>query len=176
MNAEISCGVYSRSPSADGLGRAHPALDRADGPLGGQEPLVARRGADEQAALGVQADDRGEDRLAVLAKNFGLAVADDRHFAVGGAQVDSKNGFHEGSGVRGQGEILHVRSSEASATAVLAEWCATLAVSRTQGSSDNRQLTLRTARTSAKRENLALPIIARPHLVDHQARRPLAGR
>ena len=87
---------------ADGFGRAHAPLDRPHGPLGGQDPLVAGRGADEQAAVGVQADDRGQDRLAVLAQDFRFAVADNGHLAVGGAQVDSENGFHGGSGSGGE--------------------------------------------------------------------------
>ena len=96
MKAEISCGVYCLVAQPDGFRRAHAALDRAHGPLGGQDPLVAGRGADQQAALGVQADDRGQDRLALFAEDFRLAVAEDGHFAVRGSQVDSENGFHLG--------------------------------------------------------------------------------
>ena len=63
--------------------------------------MVAGRGADQQPAVGVQPDDRRQDRLAVLIQDFRLAVADDGHLAVGGAQVDAENGFHgrvQGSG------------------------------------------------------------------------------
>ena len=41
---------------------AHLALDRLDGPLRGQHPLVAGRLADEQPAVRGQADERRQDR------------------------------------------------------------------------------------------------------------------
>ena len=68
---------------------AHLALDRSDGPFRGQHVLVACRLADQQPALRVQADDGGQDRVAVLFEDDGLAVADDRHLAVGRSQVDA---------------------------------------------------------------------------------------
>jgi hypothetical protein len=75
---------------------AHPALDRADGTLGGEHELVPRPVADEEAALRVETDDRGEDRVAVLiGEHDGPAVADNRHLAVGRPQVDSEDGFHK---------------------------------------------------------------------------------
>ena len=55
----------------------------------------SRRLADEQAALGVEADDRGEDRIPVFLEDDGLAVADDRDLAVGRSQIDADDGFHE---------------------------------------------------------------------------------
>ena len=45
---------------------AHLALDRLDGALRGQHPLVAGRLADQQAAVLGQSDERGQDRIAVL--------------------------------------------------------------------------------------------------------------
>ena len=76
---------------------AHLALDRLDGALRGQHPLVAGRLADEQPAVLRQADERRQDRIAVLREDVRLAVADDGDFAVGRAQVDADDGFHDGS-------------------------------------------------------------------------------
>ena len=73
---------------------AHLALDRPDGPLGGEHELVAGRPADEQAALRIEADDRGEDRIAVLLEDDGLAVPDDGDLAVGRSQVDADDRVH----------------------------------------------------------------------------------
>ena len=75
---------------------AHPPLDRADRALGGEHELVPRRTADQEPALRVEPDDRGEDRVAVLIRKHDRpAVANDRHLAVGRPQVDSDDGFHE---------------------------------------------------------------------------------
>ncbi len=52
----------------DGHLLAHLPLDRPDGPLRRQDVLVARGLADQQVALRVQADDRRQDRVAVLAR------------------------------------------------------------------------------------------------------------
>ena len=68
---------------------AHLPLDRADGALGGQHVLVARRLAHQQLSLGVESHDRRQDRVAVLFENDGPAVADDRDLAVGRSQIDA---------------------------------------------------------------------------------------
>ena len=74
----------------DGHLLAHLPLDRPDGPLRGQDVLVARGLADQQVALRVQADDRRQDRVAVLVgQDDRAAVADDGHLAVGRPQVDA---------------------------------------------------------------------------------------
>ena len=79
----------------DGDLLAHLPLDRADGPVGGQGVLVTGRVADEQAPFGVEADDRRQDRLAVLAlQDDRQAVADDGDLAVGRPQVDADDRFH----------------------------------------------------------------------------------
>ena len=74
---------------------AHLALDRLDGAFRGQHPLVAGRLADQQAAVFGQADERRQDRIAVLREDVRLAVADDGHFAVGRAQVDADDDVHD---------------------------------------------------------------------------------
>ena len=94
MMAEISCGAYSRSPSRDLDVFAHLALDRADGPLGGQDPLVAGRRADQHSALRVQTDDRRQNGLAVGADHLGPAVAYYGNLAVGRSQIDAYDRFH----------------------------------------------------------------------------------
>ena len=90
MIAEISCGVYFWSPRVTVDLLAHLPLDRPDRPFRGQDVLVARGLADQQVALRVQADDRRQDRVAVLVgQDDRPAVADDRHLAVGRPQVDA---------------------------------------------------------------------------------------
>ena len=74
---------------------AHLALDRLDGALRGQHPLVLGRLADQQPAVLGQADERRQDRIAVLREDVRLAVADDGDLAVGGAQVDADDGVHD---------------------------------------------------------------------------------
>ena len=68
---------------------AHFPLDRSDRPLGREHILVARRLADQQVPLGIQTDDRRQDRVAVLLEDDGPAIADDRHLAVGRSQVNA---------------------------------------------------------------------------------------
>ena len=72
---------------------AHLALDRLDGALRGDDPLIARRLADEQLAVLGQADERRQDRIAVLLEDVRLAVADDGDFAIGGAEIDADDRF-----------------------------------------------------------------------------------
>src|SRR5207237_735900 len=42
-------------------------------------------------------DERRQDRVAVLFENVGLAVADDGHFAVRGAEINADDGFAHGA-------------------------------------------------------------------------------
>lgn len=78
----------------NGLRLAHPPLDGTHGPSRRQDPLVAGGGTDEQAALVVQTDHRGQDRLAVFIEDGDLAVPNDGHFAIGCTEIDSEDGFH----------------------------------------------------------------------------------
>src|SRR5262249_55511396 len=72
---------------------AHLALDRLDGALGRQHPLVAGCLANQQLAILRQAHKRGQNRITVLGEAVRLTVADDGHLAVGGAQIDANDGF-----------------------------------------------------------------------------------
>ncbi len=95
--AEISCGPILLIAELDLHVLAHLALDRLDGPVGRQHPLIAGRLADQQPAVLGQADEGRQDRVAVFLEYMRLAVADDGHFAVGGAQVDADDRFsHDG--------------------------------------------------------------------------------
>ena len=78
MIAEISCGVYSRSPRRTCVVAAHPPLDRADGALGIQQELVARLLADEQVAAFGEPDDRGQDHRSLLVGRGPPAARPDR--------------------------------------------------------------------------------------------------
>ncbi len=73
---------------------AHLALDRLDGPLRRQHPLVTRRLANEQAAVLRQADERGQDWVVILGQDVRLPVAQDGHFAIGRSQIDAENRVH----------------------------------------------------------------------------------
>ena len=69
MIAEISCGEYCWSPRSTVTSWPIFRLIDRIGPLRRQHVLVARRLADQQAALAVQADDRRQDRVAVLVED-----------------------------------------------------------------------------------------------------------
>ena len=77
----------------------HLPLDRLDGALGSQDPLVPSRLADQQASVFGKAHERGQDRVAVLGENDWLAVAQHRHFAIGRAEVDADNHLGRGGGI-----------------------------------------------------------------------------
>ena len=96
MIAEISWGVYFWSPSGTVTSSPIRRLIERTVRSGASMNWFRAALADEQPALRVEADDRGQDRVAVLVgQHDGLAVADDRHLAVGRPQVDAEDGFHE---------------------------------------------------------------------------------
>ena len=74
---------------------AHLALDRLDGALRRQHPLVLGGLADQQAAVFRQAHERRQNGIAVLREDVRLAVAHLGDFAVGGAQVDADDDVHD---------------------------------------------------------------------------------
>src|SRR5262249_42813352 len=74
---------------------AYLALDRLDGALGSEDPLIPRRLADQQPAVLGQTDKRRQDRITVLVRaDVRLAVAQDRHFTIGRAQIDPDDAVH----------------------------------------------------------------------------------
>ena len=94
MIAEISCGEYAWSPSETVVSSPIFRLIERIVRSGSQHRLVPRRLADEQPPFGVEADDRRQDRVAVLVREDDRpSVADDRHLAVGRAQVDPDDQF-----------------------------------------------------------------------------------
>ena len=74
---------------------SHLPLDGADSPLGGKDPLISGRRADQQPALRVQAHNRRQNGLAVGADHLGPAVANHGHLAVGRTQIDAYDRFHQ---------------------------------------------------------------------------------
>src|SRR5260370_27929058 len=73
-------------------GAAHPALDRADGPLGIEQELVARFLADEQFPVLGETDHRGQDDVSLLvAEQLRVTIPVDGDFRVGGAEVDAED-------------------------------------------------------------------------------------
>ena len=68
---------------------AHFPLDRSDRSVPERAHTGSRGLADQQVALGIQADDRRQDRVAVLLEDDGPAITDDRHLAIGRSQVDA---------------------------------------------------------------------------------------
>jgi hypothetical protein len=74
---------------------AHFPLDRADGSFRCQDELVTCGPADQQAALGIEAHDRRQDRISIVFQYDGFAVANDGDLAIGGSQVDADDGVHE---------------------------------------------------------------------------------
>ena len=77
---------------------AHLPFDRLHGALGEEDRLVARRLADDQLPVHIQSHDRGQNGLSVGGlQHHGLAVANDRHAAVGRSEIDSQDGVHRNS-------------------------------------------------------------------------------
>ena len=73
---------------------AHPALDGFDRPLRIQDILVAGRRTDHDGTVFGHADHRRQEFFPSRAGNdHGLTIPDHRHLGVGGAQVDTDNGF-----------------------------------------------------------------------------------
>src|SRR5262249_25233255 len=62
----------------------------------GQHPLVAGRLADQEPAVFRQADERGQDRVAVFLEDVRLTVLHEGDLAVGRAQVDADDKVHDG--------------------------------------------------------------------------------
>ena len=73
------------------FGRAHQAFDRLDSAIRVQGVLIPGRGADQDAVVRGEADDRGHDLLAIDGQNLDLVANDGRDLRVGRTQVDTED-------------------------------------------------------------------------------------
>jgi len=80
-----------RPGHGDGLTAAHLALDRADGAIRRQDPLVAGRQADQHLAGGGHADHRRQQTFTGNRPYLHGTVLDDTEHRIGGAQIDTDN-------------------------------------------------------------------------------------
>ena len=74
---------------------AHLPLDRFDGALRRQHPLVLGRLADQQPPVLGQPDKGRQDGITLLGEDMRLTIANQGHLAVGRAEIDSYDGFHQ---------------------------------------------------------------------------------
>ncbi len=97
MMAEISWGEYDLSPSGTISSRPIFRLIERTVRSGASIDWFRAEVADEQPSLRVEADDRREDRFALLLEHDRSAVADHRHLAVGRPEVDADDDVHGNS-------------------------------------------------------------------------------
>ena len=90
---------------------AHLALDRFDGALGGDDPLIARRLADQEPTVLGKTDKGRQDGIVIFREDVRLPVANDGDFAVRSTQIDADDCVHMRSPVTMLADTIHGRPS-----------------------------------------------------------------